>query len=91
MKIQAPFNENQIKNLERYQRLGYVHPFTCPQNSTHISDGILLPTTNGMICIECGYIQNWVHDYMTSASFLKKDPLVNILRLIKIKNIISKL
>ena len=74
-KIQAPFSDEQIKNLNKFQDLGQMHPFTCGGNRTddahkkyaeiHGGDyGQLIATKEGWICPVCDYKQNWAHDFM---------------------------
>lgn len=94
MKVHAPFNKTQIKNLQDYQLNNLFHPFTCLYRGTHTGDGILVPTKDGMICEDCGYIQDWVHDFMTSVQFNTRDLFTSVsgsIRKSKIKKIIDKL
>lgn len=70
MIIKAPFNNEQIKNLKKYQKRGDRHPFTCRgddincNRSEREDGGILIPKEEGMVC-PCGkYTQKWVHDFM---------------------------
>lgn len=65
-----PYNKKQLKNLKRFQRDGRVHPFTCRgqhcNRAGRKDQGILIPTPEGMIC-PCGkYMQDWVHNFMTT-------------------------
>jgi len=78
MKIKAPFNENQIKNIKEYQQNSNFHPFTCLYRGSHKGEGILSPTKDGMICPECNYIQDWVHDFMTTIYYNKKTDKFNL-------------
>jgi hypothetical protein len=72
--IKAPFTPEQVKNLNVYQQLGHMHPFTgtgmadteghksrsnCPDQEC-----LLKATTDGWVC-PCGqYKQNWAHAFM---------------------------
>lgn len=60
----------QIEKLNRYQRAGSFHPFTCGNRSDpgHESDreGILLATPEGWRCPTCDYRQNWAHPFMAT-------------------------
>jgi NAD+ synthetase len=78
--IVAPFTNEQVQNLNEYQKLGIVHPFTCcsPENihecerSCGKGEGILIATNNGWVC-PCGkYTQDWAHAFMANVSELKK-------------------
>lgn len=57
--IHTPFSEEQVKNLNEYQKIEFVHPYTCENN--HTESRILIATENGWICPTCKYTQNWCH------------------------------
>lgn len=59
-KIIAPFTSNQVDALNAFQRLGYVHPFTCPGHKS-AGDRNLVATRGGWICCHCDYRQTWAH------------------------------
>ena len=64
--IKAPFTEVQVKVLNTYQKLDYVHPYTCGgencERQKRDDQGKLIATTDGWIC-PCGkYEQKWAHD-----------------------------
>lgn len=61
-KIYAPFSDEQVKNLNDYQKLGIVHPFTCGKD--HDGNRVLVATNNGWVCPTCDYSQNWAHEFM---------------------------
>lgn len=62
-KVIAPWTAEQVAALNRWQRLGYVHPFTCPNGWN------LVATTAGWVCPgTCGYTQDWAHDFMADAT-----------------------
>lgn len=65
MKVEAPFTDLQVKNLNDYQATDMHHPFTCPIETVHTSDGKLVATPEGWVCKECSYTQDWAHDFMT--------------------------
>jgi len=52
----------QIDNLNRYQRSGVMHPFTC--GNDHDGDRTLVATRRGWICCHCDYTQDWAHEFM---------------------------
>lgn len=64
------FSPDQVASLERYQREGKFHPFTCPNrgDGNHrenaVDLGALVPTVRGWICPFCEYTQDWAHDFM---------------------------
>jgi hypothetical protein len=60
--IVAPWTQDEITALNRWQNLGYVHPFTCPTN--HLAARILEARKDGWHCPSCDYTQNWAHDFM---------------------------
>lgn len=57
----APWTDEQVAALNRWQRRGDVHPFTC-DNGSHV----LVATNQGWICPKhgCDYRQNWAHVFM---------------------------
>lgn len=73
--IEVPFTQEQVDALNRWQNLGHVHPFTCPNrmDGKHQSRperggdlGALLATPSGWICGDCTYTQWWAHEFMLS-------------------------
>jgi hypothetical protein len=59
--IEAPWTDEQVANLQRWQQAGWVHEFTCPNH--HVESRVLVPTNDGWHC-SCGYTQTWCHDFM---------------------------
>jgi len=74
----APFTPEQVEALNKYQKSGAFHPFTCGISSLPVrsykpnpnceksnnGEGILIATAEGWIC-PCGnYKQNWAHAFM---------------------------
>lgn len=70
-KITVPFTKEQVRALQRYQKCGFMHPFTCCSDNRcnrheREDQGVLIPTENGWVC-PCGnYKQNWTHAFMTA-------------------------
>lgn len=73
-RIDAPFTDEQVTQLNKYQKSGGFHPFTCDRKAKECEvrtepkdwskDGVLLATTDGWTC-PCGkYKQNWAHQFM---------------------------
>ncbi len=60
--VRAPWTSEQVDALNRWQRLGYVHEFTC--NNDHPGDRTLFATLNGWVCAHCDYRQDWAHAAM---------------------------
>lgn len=66
--IHIPWLKEQVDGLNRWQRAGYVHEFTCPNRSQPDHGATpLLATTAGWICPFCNYTQTWAHDFMFEA------------------------
>ncbi len=64
--IRAPWTEEQVKELKRYQAAGVVHPYTCGGDSCR---DILVPTTDGWTCPSCDYTQDWAHAMSADSQF----------------------
>lgn len=76
MTITAPFTPEQVESLNRFQRSGEFHPFTCGGNRSdeaHVAYakehgdpdyGLLVATPDGWVCPVCDYKQGWAHDFM---------------------------
>jgi hypothetical protein len=75
-KITAPFTPAQVDALNRYQRLGYVHEFTCP-NDHKGADRTLVATIKGWLCPHCYYTQSWAHAAMTGEP--PPNPVANVM------------
>jgi hypothetical protein len=77
-KISAPWTMDQVDALNRYQRQGSFHPFTCggergdaahksyAQEKGDPDWGLLVATPDGWICPVCGYRQDWAHGFMAA-------------------------
>ena len=61
-KIIPPWNYEQVDALNRFQRAGYMHPFTCPND--HPGDKELMARRTGWLCPHCDYTQYWAHKFM---------------------------
>lgn len=73
--VTAPFTPAQVEALNAWQAAGYVHPFTCG-NDTHDSHVNLVATEAGWVCpdADCAYTQDWAHAFMASGT-LPPNPL----------------
>lgn len=68
--IVAPWSDQQVRDLNAYQRDGRFHPFTCgacrdadtrrPLDDEHL----LVATANGWTCPTCGSSQTWAWAWM---------------------------
>lgn len=60
--IYAPWTDEQVAALNRWQEGDNIHPFTCVEHSK----SPLLADKYGWVCLEddCDYHQNWAHDFM---------------------------
>lgn len=76
--IRAPFTNEEVRALNRWQSSKFVHPFTCGQrdlpghkeHADKVGDhdhGILIATQSGWICPVCDYKQDWAHAFMAIA------------------------
>jgi hypothetical protein len=70
----APWTIDQVLALNAYQRLGYVHEFTCPENHERKSR-VLVAKPDGWHCPTCDYRQDWAHDYMADRAMHPRNPL----------------
>ena len=63
--ITAPWTDDQVEALNRWQKAGVVHPFTCPGDQPGCGDHReLIARADGWHC-SCGaYRQDWAHDFM---------------------------
>lgn len=66
--IFAPFTEEQVINLNKFQKNPRFHPFTCGVNRKdpkHLDgEGVLIATKKGWICPYCSYLQDWAISWM---------------------------
>lgn len=69
--ITAPFTEEQVKNLNEFQNLGFIHEFTC--GNDHSGNRVLVATKDGWICPTCTYTQDWAHKGMLNVKELKEN------------------
>jgi hypothetical protein len=81
-KILAPFTADQVDALNAFQRLGYIHPFTCPGHEGG-GDRDLIATRSGWICCHCAYRQDWAHAAMLNrpAPHAAPNPVEQIARI----------
>jgi hypothetical protein len=61
--LRAPWTSKQVDALNRFQRLGHVHEFTCPDPHDG-ADRTLYATLDGWRCPHCDYRQDWAHPAM---------------------------
>jgi hypothetical protein len=69
--IRAPWTDAQVMALNTYQADNRFHEFTCPNDHAFWRSGpadttrrTLLATTDGWLCLTCGYRQDWAHAFM---------------------------
>lgn len=70
--VRAPYGDDQVEAINRYQNAGMFHPLTCGNNRGDLSHrayaaehkqfdwGILVATPEGMVCPVCGYKQEGI-------------------------------
>jgi hypothetical protein len=63
--VRASFTTQQVEALNAFQKLGYIHPFTCEY--AHPEGRNLRATEDGWHCTYpgCAYTQNWAYEFMT--------------------------
>lgn len=71
-RIEPPWSAAQVDALNKWQRLGYVHEFICPND--HEGDKTLFARRIGWECPHCVYRQDWAHDYMGDEAQHPEDP-----------------
>lgn len=82
--INPPWTDEQVKNLEEWQKTGWLHPFTCCGHEgclreESVNEGILIPTNNGLVC-PCGkYTQNWASQNMLDGN-IPPNPIEELLK-----------
>jgi hypothetical protein len=66
--LRVPFSPGEVAALNRWQRIGWVHPYTCPNrdDGQHASDAVLMATVRGWICPYCSHTQDWAAEYMVT-------------------------
>lgn len=72
------FTPDEVVNLDKYQREGRFHGFTCGNrgDSNHRvvggDKGLLIPTVQGWVCQFCDYTQDWAHEFMKKGEPVSK-------------------
>ncbi len=51
--VYAPFDDEQVALMNRYQNSGDFHPYTCCDHQT------MVMTREGLTCPKCQTVQNW--------------------------------
>ena len=74
MRIDAPWTDEQVRCLNRFQQYAFVHPFTCV--NAHEGDRVLVATREGWRCPSCSYTQTWAHEVMLQEFFDPLQPLL---------------
>lgn len=72
-RVVRPWTHGQCDALNRFQRDGRFHPFTCGSgrgtDARHLDgEGVLLATPNGWVCPYCDYRQDWAHSFMLESA-----------------------
>ncbi len=64
--VKAPWTAEEVSALNRWQKRGDRHPFTCGGDSNgQRCSATLVATPNGWVCPDrCGYTQDWCHGFM---------------------------
>lgn len=64
-RVDAPWTDEQVRDLNEFQACGYVHPFTCDGDHP---DRTLVATPEGWKCRHCDYRQPWAWSFMTQGA-----------------------
>ncbi|WP_322544434.1 hypothetical protein U2G91_15680 [Rhodococcoides fascians] len=66
----APWTDEQVHNLNEYQRAGVMHPFTC---FCEAGKRDMIATNDGWACPNdaCDIDQKWAHAFMADGSVLR--------------------
>ena len=62
------WSQEQVDALNKMQQSRVTHPYTCPNRVSPEHKpgrrdlGLLVATTEGWVCPECGYRQEWAHN-----------------------------
>ncbi len=56
--IKAPFTDQQVVSLIKFQHCDWVHPFTCCSTPMTVDN-------TGFHCSKCQSLQEWCHEFMT--------------------------
>lgn len=77
-RIDAPFSDQQVENLNRFQKFGMFHGFTCGKE--HGDPRTLVATNAGWVCSHdgCDYTQKWAHASMADFTKDEEDRLRSI-------------
>jgi hypothetical protein len=77
--VRAPFTADQVEALNVYQKLGFVHEYTCGGMSCR---GVLVAERSGWRCpvSGCNYTQEWAEDFTTDLKLHPKHPFPNYQR-----------
>jgi hypothetical protein len=67
---EAPWTDQEVANINEFQRGGAFHPFTCACPHPQRNDR-LVAHNDGLRCDHCGFTQTWVHSFMSDGSAMK--------------------
>ena len=68
----APWTDEQVKNLNDYQASGVIHPFT-GERKPDGDETILIATREGWVEQESGpVVQTWAHSFMVNGSWRQR-------------------
>lgn len=74
----APFTDEQVAELHRWQITPWVHPFTCGNFSLHEGYHVnLVPHREGWFCPDdrCDFVQVWCYSFMADGSLPTESPM----------------
>src|SRR5262245_33229944 len=73
--VKAPWTDEQVANLNRFQACKYLHEFTCPM-AHRGSSRTLIARPDGWHCPECDYRQSWAFCFMAEFDEVREQHVI---------------
>lgn len=67
------WTEEQVDNLNRYQKVGFFHEYTCRDD--HDGARAMVATKHGLVCPSCGYRQTRVGTFQLEFTAEKEEKI----------------
>lgn len=73
-----------VRAVMHYQSNPHVHPLTCGNNSEHqVLQPMIVGTQVALICIDCGYVQTYIPDYIFPKRFASESEINEMYRIVR--------